>query len=57
MNAWVAVPVAILVGAGLIYSASRATVTVDEGRTFVRWMLVVFACFLVLASLRVVLAL
>lgn len=57
MNAWIAVPVAIVVGVALVVSASRATVTVDQGKTFVGWMLVVFACFLVLASLPVVLAL
>jgi hypothetical protein len=57
VNAWIAVPVAIVVGVALVVSASRATVTVDQGKTFVGWMLVVFACFLVLASLPVVLAL
>lgn len=37
-----------------MFGATRATATVEEGRTFIRWMVVVFAAFLVLASLPVV---
>lgn len=52
------VAVALVVGLGLalIYAATRATATVEDGRTFIRWMLVVFLCFLLLASLPVVIA-
>lgn len=49
--AWVLAVVAA--GIVLVFGASRATVSVNEGRTFVRWMLVVFAAFLLLASIPV----
>ncbi len=49
--AWILAVVAV--GIVLIFGASRATVSVNEGRTFVRWMLVVFAAFLLLASIPV----
>lgn len=50
--------VAIVVGLGvaLIFAATRATATVEDGPRFIRWMLVVFVCFVLLASLPVVLA-
>lgn len=52
------VPLAIVLvlglGSVLVFGATRATATVEEGRTFIRWMVVVFAAFLVLASLPVV---
>jgi len=52
------VAVAIVVGMGLalIYAATRATATVDQGPVFLRWMLMVFVCFTVLAALPVVIA-
>lgn len=52
------VAVAIVVGLGLalIYAATRATATVDQGPVFLRWMLMVFVCFIVLAALPVVIA-
>ena len=43
-------------GVALIYAATRATATVDQGRSFIQWMLVVFVCFVLLASLPVVIA-
>lgn len=49
--AWVLAVVAA--GIVLVFGASRATVSVNEGRTFVRWMVVVFAAFLLLASIPV----
>lgn len=56
MNSTLAVGIVIVLGATLVYSASRATSHVEEGGRFVRWMLVVFACFLVLASLPIILS-
>lgn len=56
MNTTVAVAIVLILGATLVYSASRATSHVEEGGRFVRWMLVVFACFLVLASLPILLS-
>ncbi|MEQ9568610.1 MAG: hypothetical protein RLN75_00340 [Longimicrobiales bacterium] len=47
--AWVLAVLAV--GALLIFGASRATVAVTEGPAFVRWMVVVFAAFLILASI------
>ncbi len=56
MNTTLAVGIVLLLGATLVYSASRATSNVDQGGRFVRWMLVVFACFLILASLPILLS-
>ena len=53
MNTTIAVGIVLVLGATLVYSASRATSHVQEGGRFVKWMLVVFACFLVLASLPI----
>jgi hypothetical protein len=41
----------MVAGGGLIFFATRATATVGEGTTFVKWMLAVFAAFVVLASI------
>ena len=52
------VPLAVLlvlgVGVLLTFGATRATASVREGRTFLRWMVVVFVTYLVLISLPVV---
>ena len=56
MNTTLAVAIVVVLGATLVYSASRATSHVEEGGRFVRWMLVVFACFLILASLPILLS-
>ena len=56
MNTYVAVGIVLALGGTLVYSASRATAHVEEGGRFVRWMLVVFACFLILASLPIILS-
>jgi hypothetical protein len=56
VNTTLAVGIVIVLGATLVYLASRATSHVEEGARFVRWMLVVFACFLVLASLPIILS-
>ena len=52
MNLLVVLLVLIL-GAALVFSATRATANVDEGSRFVRWMVAVFLCFLALAALPV----
>jgi hypothetical protein len=44
---------ALVVGSALTFAATRATNSVREGRTFLRWMIVVFATYLVLISLPV----
>ena len=56
MNAALAVLLALAVGALLTFGAARATATVQQGKVFVRWMLVVFATYLALITLPVVLA-
>lgn len=56
MNTPLAVLLALVVGAALTFSAARATATVQRGKVFVRWMLVVFATYLALITLPVVLA-
>ena len=56
MNTYVAVGIVLALGGTLVYSASRATTHVEDGGRFVRWMLVVFACFLILASLPIILS-
>jgi len=43
----------LILGAALVFSATRATANVDEGSRFVRWMVAVFLCFLALAALPV----
>lgn len=52
----VAVALVLALGAALVFSATRATASVDQGRSFIRWMLLVFVCFVLLASLPVVIA-
>ena len=49
--AWVGV--AIVFGVLLIWGASKATVSVNDGRVFVKWMVVVFAAFLMLAAIPI----
>jgi hypothetical protein len=56
MNTPLAVFLALGVGALLTFGAARATATVQPGKVFVRWMLVVFATYLALITLPVVLA-
>ena len=51
-----AVALVLALGVTLVFAATRATATVEEGRTFIRWMMVVFVCFLALASLPVVIS-
>lgn len=56
MRTLVAVFLALVVGALLTFSATRATACVQRGGAFLRWMLVVFAAYLVLITLPVALA-
>jgi hypothetical protein len=56
MSVPLAILVVLLLGSALVFSATRATSTVSEGGRFVRWMLVVFVCFLALAALPVLLS-
>jgi hypothetical protein len=51
-----AVTLVFVLGAALIYAATRATASVNQGKVFIRWMLVVFLCFALLAALPVVIA-
>lgn len=54
MNTFVAVLLALAVGSLLTFGATRATASVHQGRTFLRWMVVVFATYLALITLPVV---
>lgn len=56
MNPALAVALVLGLGILLVFAATRATATVEDGPTFVRWMAVVFLCFLVLAAIPVVIA-
>ena len=56
MTTPVAVLLALVVGSLLTYGATRATASVHQGRTFLRWMVVVFATYLALITLPVVIA-
>lgn len=51
-----AVALAVTLGVTLVFAATRATASVEDGTAFVRWMLVVFLAFLLLAALPIVLA-
>jgi hypothetical protein len=52
------IPIALAVGIGVLltFSASRATASVHRGRTFLRWMVMVFVAYLALISLPVLVA-
>jgi len=56
MSAPLAVLLAVVTGALLTFGAARATVSVHHGKVFLRWMLVVFATYLALISLPVIVA-
>jgi hypothetical protein len=56
MKTVLAVSLALAAGALLTFAATRATASVHQGRTFLRWMLVVFATYLGLITLPVILA-
>jgi hypothetical protein len=57
MSNAVAVLVVLFFGAALTFGAIRATSSVQHGRTFLRWMLVVFVAYLAMISLPVAMAL
>jgi Mn2+/Fe2+ NRAMP family transporter len=56
MSTVISIVVAVGVGVLLTFSASRATATVHRGRTFLRWMVIVFVTYLALISLPVLVA-
>ena len=56
MRTTLAVLLALGVGALLTFGAARATASVQRGGVFLRWMLVVFATYLALITLPVVVA-
>ncbi len=56
MRTLVAVLLVVVLGVGLTLAATRATASVDDGPTFLRWMVVVFVTFLALISLPVFVA-
>ena len=51
MSAAIAVPIVLLLGVALTWGAIRATATVQRGRSFLRWMIVVFVVYLAMLSL------
>jgi len=56
MSSFLAVLLALGVGALLTFGATRATASVQRSGAFLRWMMVVFATYLALITLPVVLA-
>jgi threonine/homoserine/homoserine lactone efflux protein len=56
MTTTTALIVVLALGALLTFGATRATASVREGPAFLRWMLVVFATYLALMALPVVVA-
>jgi hypothetical protein len=56
MHTAVAVLLVLALGALLTFAATRATASVDEGRAFLRWMLMVFATYLALITLPLIMA-
>ena len=48
-----AVILVLAAGAALTFGATRATASVQNGKRFVRWMLTVFAAYLVLLTLPI----
>ena len=53
MSAPVAAILALAVGTLLTYSATRATASVKNGKTFVNWMVTVFVAYLLLIGLPI----
>ena len=45
---------ALAIGALLTFGATRATANVQNGKVFLRWMLVVFATYLAMITLPVI---
>ena len=56
MSPLAAVLLVLILGTALTLASSRATTSVRDGRTFLRWMMVVFAAYLALIALPVVAA-
>lgn len=56
MSTPVAILLALATGALLTFGATRATASVHHGKAFLRWMIVVFATYLALITLPVVIA-
>jgi len=48
---------ALSIGGTLTFAATQATASVMKGRTFLRWMLAVFAAYVALISLPVLVGL
>lgn len=53
MSTPLAIVLAVAIGTLLTFAATRATGSVRNGRTFLRWMLVVFISYLALITLPV----
>lgn len=56
MSTPIAVLLALTVGSLLTFAATRATASVQRGKAFLRWMVVVFLTYLALITLPVALA-
>ncbi|HSM61300.1 MAG TPA: hypothetical protein VK849_10905 [Longimicrobiales bacterium] len=54
MSILIAVLLVLLLGGALTFGAVRATASVQRGRTFIRWMVVVFVAYVALISIPVV---
>lgn len=57
MSTPIAFILALGIGGSLTFAATRATASVTQGRTFLRWMLAVFAAYVALISLPVLVGL
>lgn len=57
MSTTVATLVVLLLGVTLTFGAIRATSSVQHGRRFLRWMLLVFVAYLAMISLPVAMGL
>ena len=57
MSTPIAFILALSIGGTLTFSATKATASVMKGRTFLRWMLAVFAAYVALISLPVLVGL
>lgn len=56
MSTPVAVLLVVVTGGALTFGSVRATASVREGGTFLRWMVAVFVAYVVLITLPVVIA-
>ena len=57
MSTPIAFILALAIGGSLTFAATKATASVTQGRTFLRWMFAVFVAYVALISLPVLVGL